>query len=124
MAPGDIDAISAAANGSYVADDEEAEAIAHVFGSGRRLPFVTAIKSVVGEALGASGALQVIAMVEAMRQKRLPGIRGLCISEDSALHGVISDLSREVDIRVALVSAVSPEGSCCALVLRAPEEGR
>jgi 3-oxoacyl-[acyl-carrier-protein] synthase II len=122
IAPDRVDAVSAAANGSYAADAEEAEALAQVFGERRRRPFITAIKSVVGEALGASGPLQVIAMIEAMRDGRLPGIRGLRVAEEFPRSGSMGEGSRALDIRVALVTAVSPEGGCCALVLRARQE--
>lgn len=122
--PDDIDAISAAANGSYVADKEEAAALFDVFGGRAAPPPVTAIKSVLGEMLGASGPVQVIAMIEAMRDGRLPGIRGLRDAGDCAAAGDLSAAARPVRIRTALVTSISPDGGCCALVLRASEEGR
>ena len=117
----DVDAISAAANGSYDADAEEAAALAQVFGDRRLPPAVTAIKSVLGETLGASGPLQVVAAIEAMRDGRLPGIRGLRDAGDCARAGDVRAGTRDMRIRIALVTAVSPEGSCCALLLRRPE---
>lgn len=124
VTPEAVDAISAAANGSYAADEEEAAALADVFGQRDVPPAVTAIKSVLGETLGASGALQIIAMVEAMRDGRLPGIRGLRDAGTCRTAGALSAAPRPVRIRTALVTATSSEGPCCALVLRAREEGR
>lgn len=121
VGPEDVDAISAAANGSYEADAEEAAALERVFGSRDVRPPLTAIKSVLGETLGASGPLQVTAVLEAMRAGQLPGVRGL---RDAGACERVVDIRatpQPVDIRTALVIALSPEGSCCALVLRRPE---
>jgi 3-oxoacyl-[acyl-carrier-protein] synthase II len=119
---GEVDVVSAAANGSYESDGEEAAALAEVFGE-RTVPLaVTAIKSVLGETLGASGPLQVIAVLEAMRDGRLPGIRGLRDPDAATASMKVSTKTQSVCVRTALVTAVSPEGSCCALVLRRPEE--
>jgi len=116
-----VDTISAAANGGYEGDTEEAAALNDVFGSRAVPPAVTAIKSVLGETLGASGPLQVVAMLEAMRDGRLPGIRGLR-EADCADAVDVRATARPVSIRTALVTAVSPEGNCCALVLQRPED--
>jgi 3-oxoacyl-(acyl-carrier-protein) synthase len=120
VAPEEIDAISAAANGSYSADEEELEAFADVFAA-CGVPPVTAVKSMLGEMLGASGPVQVIAMIEAMRTGRLPGIRGLRDAGAWSASANLSPVVRNIVIRTALVTAISPEGSCCALVLRAGE---
>jgi 3-oxoacyl-[acyl-carrier-protein] synthase II len=117
-----IDAVSASANGSFAGDEQEALALADVFGACPVPPAITAIKSVLGETLGASGPLQVIAMVEAMRDGRLPGIRGLCSAESCRHAGELVAASRPVRIRTAVVTAISPEGCCSALVLAAPQE--
>ena len=113
-----IDAVSAAANGSYMADEEEAAALALVFAGRASPPPVTAIKSVTGETLGASGPLQVIAMLEAMQAEELPGIHGLADAEGCPVAAALSSAPRRLRIRTALVTAVSPDGGCCALVLR------
>jgi 3-oxoacyl-[acyl-carrier-protein] synthase II len=124
LMPDEVDAVSSAANGSITADQQEADALAEVFGSGSRRPAVTAMKSVAGETLGASGPLQVIAMCEAIAEGYLPGIAGLHAIADARLTGWISSATRPLPIRTALVTAVSPEGSCSALVLRAAGDGR
>lgn len=122
VAPEDVDIVSASANGGYDGDAEEAAALAAVFGRRSVPPAVTAIKSVLGEMLAAAGPLQAIAALEAMRDGRLPGIRGLCDAGDCACAGDLRAETRPIHIETALVTSVSPEGNCCALVLRrAPE---
>jgi 3-oxoacyl-[acyl-carrier-protein] synthase II len=117
-----VDAVSASANGSFAGDEQEALALADVFGACPVPPAITAIKSVLGETLGASGPLQVVAMLEAMRDGRLPGIRGFCSAKSCRHAGELLAASRPVHIRTAVVTAVSPEGCCSALVLAAPQE--
>jgi 3-oxoacyl-(acyl-carrier-protein) synthase len=124
VAPEDVDAVSASANGSYAADEEEAAALADVFGGRSAPPALTAVKSVLGETLGAAGPLQLILMLESMRDGRLPGVRGLRDAGRCAAAGLLNAATKRVRVDAALVTAVSPEGGCCALVVRAPEEGR
>src|SRR5438552_17444988 len=57
VATSEIDCLSASANGGEVQDRCEAQAVAKVFDERAQNIPVTAIKSMVGEALGASGAL-------------------------------------------------------------------
>ena len=55
--------LSASANGSVLADRHEAQAVADVFqGAVSHLP-VTAVKSMLGETLGASGAMQTVTLL-------------------------------------------------------------
>jgi 3-oxoacyl-[acyl-carrier-protein] synthase II len=108
-----IDMISASANGIPALDRREAAAIAATAGSATP---VTAIKAMTGEALGASGALQAIAALSAMQCKRLPGIAGLG-TPDPAVRIDISATTRPLDAARALVTAVTPEGNCAAVVL-------
>jgi 3-oxoacyl-[acyl-carrier-protein] synthase II len=108
-----IGAVSASASGSPDLDRREAAAIAAVLD--RRAP-VTAIKAMAGEALGASGALQAIAALEALRGGRLPGIAGLACP-DPAIRLDIAASTRPVDGTSALVTSITPEGNCAAIVL-------
>lgn len=120
VTPGDVDAVSASANGSWAGDAAERDALADVFGDCPAPPAVTAIKSALGETLVASGPLQIIAMCEAMRDGRLPGTIGLTEVGECRIGSAFSGAARMLRIRTALVVSTSPEGSCCALVLRAP----
>jgi 3-oxoacyl-[acyl-carrier-protein] synthase II len=110
IGPESIDVLSAAANGSREEDAAEAEGIGALCPDRADFP-VVAIKGLLGEALGASGALQVIDLLETMRDGRLPGPAGR---------------DREVAVRHALVDAFGFDGQHAALVLSRPsppEEG-
>jgi 3-oxoacyl-[acyl-carrier-protein] synthase II len=65
LAPSDIDAVNAHAASTKVGDRVEAEALHQVFGG--RPPAVTANKSMIGHAMGASSALESILAIDGMR---------------------------------------------------------
>jgi 3-oxoacyl-[acyl-carrier-protein] synthase II len=118
----EVDCLSASANGSVAGDHHEAMAIAEVFGGGDKGPAVTAIKSMLGETLGAAGGLQVVSTVEAMRDGRVPPIRGLEQVEIESLRRFIHDGGRPISLRHALLNAVGIDGHCCSVALGAPAE--
>ena len=111
-----IDAVSAAANGSPLGDRHEARGIAAAFAGREDVP-VTAVKSMLGEALGASGAFATIALLEAMAAGSLPGIRGLEEPEAGLPLTGLRAASRELDGRCGLVDAVGLDGNVAALVI-------
>jgi 3-oxoacyl-[acyl-carrier-protein] synthase II len=115
--PHEIDCLSASANGSYDGDRHEAKGIfAGLNGQTRKLP-VTAIKSMLGETLGASGPMQIIALLETMRDGVLPGINGLEQVEDELAFDLISPDNSEIELDEALINSTGFDGHCCSLVL-------
>ncbi len=70
ITPGDIDAVNAHATSTTVGDRVEAQALHRVFG--RRVPPLTANKSLTGHAMGASSAIESILAIEGMRRGQLP----------------------------------------------------
>ncbi|PON16047.1 hypothetical protein C2W62_20535 [Candidatus Entotheonella serta] len=114
-----IDGFSVSANGSVLADDHEALGIAEVFQERASALPVMAVKSMLGEMLGASGAMQTLALLAATRKGVIPGIRALQqVAEDFPLPQ-ISSQTQGVQIRHGLVNTVSFDGHCCSLVLAA-----
>jgi 3-oxoacyl-[acyl-carrier-protein] synthase II len=120
LVPEQIDALSASASGSRDVDRWEARGVAEALGPrASELP-VTAVKSMLGEAMGASGALQAVALLGTLGDGKLPGILGLeSVDEDFPLRGAGAS-PRHVEVRRALLTAVGADGHCCALVLGAP----
>lgn len=116
--PSAIDCVSASANGSMQADWQETQAIAQVFQDRTpRLP-VTAIKSLLGESLGASGALQVLDMIQSMQDGTLPGIHRLEQPPPDFPLAMASAQAQACPIRTAMINSLSHDGNCCALVLQ------
>jgi 3-oxoacyl-[acyl-carrier-protein] synthase II len=121
----DIAAVSASAHGGRSHDRAEAEALAAVFGDGAAQLPVTAIKSMLGEPMGAGGALQAAVLAAALAAGRLPGTAGY-EERDEALPTLgISAETRELPARggLGLATAVGMSGQCAALVLETPGEG-
>jgi 3-oxoacyl-[acyl-carrier-protein] synthase II len=117
----DVDCVSASANGSPRTDRHEAAALAAAFRHHRPGLAVTAAKAQLGEALGAGGALQAVALVEAMRTGRLPGTPGLGQVEEPFLRGKADARAREMTLTNGVINSVGLDGPCCALVLAAWE---
>ncbi|HVR95327.1 MAG TPA: beta-ketoacyl-[acyl-carrier-protein] synthase family protein [Thermoanaerobaculia bacterium] len=122
-APEEIDAVSASANGSVAGDRAEARGLAEAFRNGTAGVPVTAIKSMLGEAPGASGALQAVAMLGTMEDGVLPGVRGLEQTEEGFPLSGVSAAPRRVEVRRALLTAVASDGHCWAVVLGQPGVG-
>lgn len=119
----EVGCISASANGSVFADRNEAVAIrAALNGSGDAVP-VTAIKSMVGEALGASGALQTVALLHSMQTGVLPGIRGL--EQPGPEIPALNLCLRKQDINAGfgLINSVGFDGNACSLVISGGSPG-
>ena len=113
---GEIEVVSAAGNGSVLGDRHEARGIAAAFAGREDLP-VTAVKSMLGETLGASGAFGTVALLEAMRHAVLPGVRGLGEPEKGLPLSGLAAHSREIEARTGLVTAVGLDGNVAALVV-------
>lgn len=118
--PADIDCISASARGDVLGDQREARALGEVFAKRGDDLAITSIKAQTGEALGAGGGMQVVALLEAMQQRTVSGIPGLGAIEDPFLAGKVCRASRSQEVRTALVNSVGFDGHCCAVVLTAP----
>jgi 3-oxoacyl-[acyl-carrier-protein] synthase II len=120
LGPGDVDAVSASANGGMRGDRAEAAGIAAALGDRAAALPVTAVKSMLGEALGASGGFQAIALLGTLRDGALPGILGLERTEDGFPLSGATATTREIPIRKALLTALSSDGHACAVLLGAP----
>lgn len=117
LAPEAVDVVSAAANGSPRLDRAEAVALGRVFGArAAHLPIV-AVKAQTGEALGASGAFQTLALLTVFETGTVPGIRGLDTIEAGLPIDPENGWTRPLDAQVGLVHAASMDGQHVALVI-------
>ena len=119
LGPGEIDAVSAGANGGVEEDRQEAAGLAAALGERAATVPVTAVKSMLGEALGASGALQAVAALGTLSDGVLPGIPGLGEVEEGFALGGVSAVSRPVQARRILITISGYGGHGCALILGA-----
>jgi len=122
IAISEIDCISASANGSIHHDRDEALAINALWNGRSSLIPVAAIKSMLGETLGASGAFQAIDLIETMRTGLLPGIPELERYEPKLPPLNASRKRQSVHARCGLVNSVGFDGHACALLISGPEK--
>lgn len=119
LGPDAVDAVSAGASGGVAEDQQEAEGIAAALGGRAADVPVTAVKSMLGEALGASGALQAVAALGTLADGMLPGVAGLMERDGGLpLNGILS-ASRAIPARRILITVCGGGGHCCALILGA-----
>ena len=95
----------------------EALAVAEVFGDHAQTMPVAAIKAMLGETLGAAGAMQAVCALEAMRGGVLPGIPGLEELEEGFPLALASPRSQEIDASNVLINSVGFDGHSCSLLL-------
>lgn len=115
IAPREVGAVFASANGTERLDRLEAAAIAEVFGPDA-VP-VVALKGALGEC-GASGAGSLAAALLCLGQGRLPPTAGLR-ERDPQCHVDVSTSSRSIDTRVAIVNSFASGGANYSVVVRA-----
>jgi 3-oxoacyl-[acyl-carrier-protein] synthase II len=90
LEPGDIKYINAHGTGTDLNDKTEGLVIDRIFGDAQ--PAVSSIKGTTGHGLGASGSIEAVAVVEAIRRGELPPNIGL-INQDPEIH--LTDIVRE-----------------------------
>lgn len=74
IAPSDVAVINAHASGTVINDATEANAYAQLFGDLAEKPVLFATKGNFGHTLGATGALEAVAVLQALRTGRVPPI--------------------------------------------------
>lgn len=112
-----IGCVFASANGSIGGDLHEGSAIA--LGLAGHEPPISAIKSMTGEALGLSGALQAVAALEALRHGQVAGIHRLERPEPALATLDLSALVRSPVGPTALITALGLDGAAAAMLLTA-----
>ena len=122
LTPQDVAGLSIAADGSPE-DLDEAKALASVFGDENvRLPVFT-VAANLGQCLGAGGGMQMVAAVESLLNRRLPGVAGLEATDPACPLQAVQSLSAELDSGALLLNAASFDGHRCSLVLAPGEDG-
>jgi 3-oxoacyl-[acyl-carrier-protein] synthase II len=117
MTASDVGCLSASANGDVFWDRSEAHGVAAALGETANSLPMTAIKSMLGETLGAGGPLQVIDMIETLHDQSLPGIYNLEQIEDGLPLGKLGRDTQRIDASSGIVNSISFDGHCCSLVL-------
>jgi len=114
LSPADIGYINAHGTATEVGDAVEAESIAAVFGQ-RAVP-VSATKALHGHLIGAGGALELVATVQALRRQALPPSAHVRTSQLSEQVDLVTGTARSAALRAAMSNSFAFGGSNVALV--------
>ena len=112
---GGVSLACAGANGSPREDAAHVDALSSALGAHAARVVVAAPKANLGEAFDPSGLVQAVVALGALRARRAPPIARLTTPRGSALR--LPMAPAELAPGLALLTSISPSGSCSALVL-------
>lgn len=118
LSPEEIDYINAHGTGTKANDKTETQAIREVFGAHASGLSVSSTKSMHGHALGASGALEMIACVNAIREGLVPPTIGYNTPDPDCDLDVTPNHARRRPVRVAMSNAFAFGGMNAVVAVR------
>ena len=116
IAPEEVGYVNAHGTGTAANDRTEAAAIRAVFGS--RLPPVSSTKAMHGHAMGATGAIEALACLMAIRNGVLAPTIGFEAADPECDIDVVPNVARRADVEVAMSNSFAFGGLNAVLVLR------
>ena len=118
LSVGAIDYINAHGTGTVANDITEIKVIKTVFGDAARRLSISSTKSMHGHALGASGALEMIAVIEAMRHGIVPPTINIEELDPECDLDVTPNYARARPIRVAISNAFAFGGTNAVIAVK------
>lgn len=119
LAPEDVDYINAHGTGTKVNDQIETQAIRQVFGKHADSLSVSGTKSMHAHCLGASGSLELIACVMAIREGLVPPTANYREKDPDCDLDVTPNVARERPVRVAMSNAFAFGGTNAVIAVKA-----
>jgi nodulation protein E len=121
LAPQDVDYVNAHGTGTQANDVTESRAIRLAFGAHAERLAVSSTKSMHGHALGASGALELVAVIGALRDSVVPPTANLDEADPACDLDYVPNVGRPMPVRAALSNSFAFGGLNAVLALkRAP----
>ncbi len=117
FAPEDVSYISTHSPSTQFGDAMECAAIRNLFGERSKQPPVSALKSMVGHALGASGALSAIVVALSIRDGKVHPTTNQFTPDPACDVDCVPNEAREMTVKVALSNAFGFGGHNATLVL-------
>ncbi len=122
--PDDVDHVNAHGTGTRFNDAAEAKALRAVLGEAADRTPVSATKSMTGHSLGAAGAVEAVACVQAMLHGQIPPIVNLDAVDPACGLDVVRAQPRAAALRTALSSSFAFGGHNVVLAFGAAGSGR
>jgi nodulation protein E len=121
LAPEEVDYINAHGTGTQANDATETRAIRQAFGAHADKLVVSSTKSMHGHAMGASGALELVAVVNAIRHGIVPPTANFDQADPACDLDIVPNVAREMPVRAALSNSFAFGGLNAVLAIkRAP----
>jgi len=121
LATGEVDYVNAHGTGTQVNDRLEAAAIRRVFAHGRRQPAVSSTKSAIGHAMGASGALELLATIAALENSVAPPTLNFLGPDPACDIDVTPNEPRRLSIAAALSNSFAFGSLNVSLLVARPD---
>lgn len=118
LSPQDVDYINAHGTSTPLGDISETKAIKNVFGDHARRLVVSSTKSAVGHSLGASGSIELIACINAIRNGVIPPTINLENADEGCDLDYCPNTARDRNIRVAMSNSFGFGGHNACLIVR------
>jgi nodulation protein E len=118
LAPGDIQYVNAHGTGTAANDETETRALKQVFGEHSARLAVSSTKSMVGHALGAAGALELVATILALRAGVVPPTIGYLGPDPACDLDCVPNVARPLRIHAALSNSFAFGGLNAVLAVR------
>jgi 3-oxoacyl-[acyl-carrier-protein] synthase II len=122
VSPTEIHYINAHGPGTVVGDPTETKAIKAVFGEGAYGVPVSSTKSMVGHALGGSGAIEAMACVKTIQSGMIHPTINYEVPDPECDLDYVPNVAREADVRMTMSNSFGLGGQNACLVLRRYEE--
>lgn len=120
LAPQEVDYVNAHGTGTPANDPTECAAIRLAFGAHAQALALSSTKGVHGHALGAAGALELVALLGAIAEGVLPPTANFLEPDPQCDLDVVPNAARERRVRAALSNSFAFGGLNAVVALRAP----
>lgn len=118
MAPGEVDYVNAHGTGTIANDSTETRALHRVFGAHARELLVSSTKPMHGHALGAAGALELVAVLGALREGIVPPTLSYLGPDPACDLDYVPNEARRRTVRAAISNSFAFGGLNAVLALR------
>jgi len=118
MEPGEVDYINAHGTSTQINDPIETNAIRNSFGERASSIPVSSIKSMLGHAIGASGALEAVASVMTLNEGVIPPTINLDAPDEGCDLDYVPHVARRQPVNVVVSNSFGFGGQNCVLVFK------
>ncbi|NJM82404.1 MAG: beta-ACP synthase, partial [Tabrizicola sp.] len=118
MAAGDVGYVNAHGTGTAANDRSECAALRLAFGAQADRLLVSSTKAMHGHAIGATGAIEILACLSALSESCVPPTIGFQVPDPECDLDIVANTAREAEVASCLSNAFAFGGLNAVLALR------